>query len=69
MTTYSWYVYESRWLYHEHESLYNLFYIYVCFDWNNTLNDVINLDRIIFDIFILKHREVFLNPFVWHLEA
>lgn len=37
---------------YEPESLDNLFYIYVCFDWNNTLNDVINLDRIIFDIFI-----------------
>ena len=49
---------------YEPESLDNLFYIYVCFDWNNTLNDVINLDGIIFDIFILKNHEGILNPFV-----
>lgn len=49
---------------YEPESLDNLIYIYVCFDWNNTLNDVINLDRIIFYIFILKNHEGILNPFV-----
>lgn len=51
----------SLWHLHESNSSYNLFYKYVCYDWNNPYDGWTKLRRGDSRQFHLKNQEVFIN--------